>query len=452
MVLSFPSYTSTQLLNFLFSDILNIVTCVTFAVQHRFNDGFTKGEAFWMTICSTIVSSITNLTLIWDLVRTPNFEKAGTYSPLPYMFKAWAHPRLGSGVTRRQRSLVIITIIFLSYIALGALISSLSMSLSFVNGLYFTIVTTLTIGFGDIVPVTPAQRFIVCLYAVFGIIILGAAVRVTAEAVLEGLQVGYRRRIREFKTRRRERKNEREQVRRWRVAIEGRLIQRGLDVWTPDKPTVSSPSSTPTTYVDVMPHVRPSTLRRGSNFVPQAMYLNTEALPPDVLEEAALEAGVAPEKFIGRKFGRRARQSPPHRHHHHQQRDQQQEKQQEQQSKEGARPGRVPLDYSWTIDDGTMHVRKSGTWNRTCEWWEGTCEALRLKKTGSRTSGQTDPSDDMSYQQMIKVLEKEERRSLYTKVRHLLPESAVTGADNPLMLAWSCVGLVLYILDCEWLA
>jgi hypothetical protein len=321
----------------------------------------------------------------------------------------------------------------LSYIAIGALIFTLSMSLSFVNGLFFTIVTTLTIGFGDIVPVTPAQRFEVCLYAVLGIIILGAAIRLTSEAVLEGLQVGYRRRMREFKIRRRERKHERQQVRRWRAAVEERLVERGLDVWTPDKPTVSSdssPSSTPTSPRNVTTYVRPSTLRRGSTLVPQAMYLNTEALPPDVLEEAALEAGVAPEKFIGRKFGRRARQNPPLHHHHHQ-RDQQQE-QQQQQSKEGARRGRVPLDYSWTIDDGIMHERKSGIWNRTCEGWDWTCEALRLKKKGGRTSEQADPSEGMSHQEMIKFLEKEERRSLYTKVRHSLPESAVTGADGSL--------------------
>ena len=358
-------------------------------------------------------------------------------------------PRLGSGITRKQRSLIIITIIFLTYIAIGALISSFSMSLTFVNGLFFTIVTTLTIGFGDIVPVTPSQRVIVCLYAVLGIIVLGAAVRLTSEAVLEGLQVGYRRRLGEFRTRRKERKHERELVRRWRAAVEERLVQRGLDVWTPDKPSTSSPSST-STYTHTTTNVRPSTLRRGSTFVPQAMYLNTEALPPDVLEEAALEAGVPPEKFIRRKFGRRARQSPPLHHHdhhnHNHQRDQQQE-QRQQQSKEGVRAGRVPLEYSWTIDDG-VHERKSGIWNRTCEWWDGTCEVLRLK-TGNRTSGQEDLTEGMSYQEMLKVLEKEERRSLYTKVRHPSPESAVTGSDDPRVLAWSCVGHVLYVLDCE---
>jgi len=198
--------------------------------------------------------------------------------------------------------------IFLTYIALGALITSLMLNLTFVNGLFFVIVTTLTIGFGDIVPTTAVQRFIVCLYAVFGIIILSAGIRVTSEAVLEGLQLGYRRRLQEYKKRRRARKREREQVRRWRAAVEERLVDRGHDVWTPDNPAISSHHN-----------MRPATLRRGSSLVVQAMYLNTEALPHDDLEAAAREAGVPANKFIGRKFGRRARQNRVF--HNHQDRD-----------------------------------------------------------------------------------------------------------------------------------
>jgi hypothetical protein len=71
------SYTSTQLDFVAFSDIINIVAVITWAVQHRSHDGFTNGGAFWMTICSTIVSMITNVILICDLVKTPNFDKAG---------------------------------------------------------------------------------------------------------------------------------------------------------------------------------------------------------------------------------------------------------------------------------------------------------------------------------------------------------------------------------------
>ena len=325
--------------------------------------------------------------------------------------------------------------IFLTYIALGALITSLMLNLTFVNGLFFVIVTTLTIGFGDIVPTTAVQRFIVCLYAVFGIIILSAGIRVTSEAVLEGLQLGYRRRLQEYKKRRRARKREREQVRRWRAAVEERLVDRGHDVWTPDNPAISSHHN-----------MRPATLRRGSSLVVQAMYLNTEALPHDDLEAAAREAGVPANKFIGRKFGRRARQNRVfhnhqdrdnqqhqqqhpnqnhhhHRHHHHHhQQPQTPEQQQEQPSKEGERPGRVPLEFSWTIDDGGMQEQTNGQW--VGAWWDRARHVLRLENADNTSEPQEDLSGGMTYQEMAKSLEKEERRSLYVKVRHSLFEDA----------------------------
>jgi hypothetical protein len=355
--------------------------------------------------------------------------------------------------------------IFLTYIALGALITSLMMNLTFVNGLFFCIVTTLTIGFGDIVPTTAAQRFIVCLYAVFGIIILSAAIRLTSEAVLEGLQVGYRRRLQEYKRRRRARKREREEVRRWRAAVEERLVDRGHDVWTPDNPATSSHRN-----------IRPATLRRGSKLVVQAMYLNTEALPHDELEAAAREAGVPPDKFIGRKFGRRSRnnrvlhnhqdrdnqqhqhqhpnQHHHHHHHHHHQHHQHQhqqpqtsQQQQQQSSKEGEQRGRVPMDFTWTIDDGGMQEQTNGKW--VGAWWDRARRLLRLENADDTSEPQEDSNDGMTYQEMAKTLEKEERRLLYIKVRYSLLEDALARVKGSLMLAWSCVGHVLHFLDCK---
>jgi Ion channel len=284
------------------------------------------------------------------------------------------------------------------YLALGGLISSLMMSLTFLNGLFFTVVTTLTIGFGDIVPVTPAQRFVVCFYAVFGIIILGAGVRLMSEAIIEGLEVGYRIRLREYRRRRRERKDERKQVRRWRAAVEERLVALGLDVWTADKPTIG-PSS-------ALPNTRPTFSRRGTSFVVQPMYLNTEALPPDVLESAAQEAGVPAEKFIGRKFGRRARQQQPQHHHHGSQ-------QQEGNESQPSGRGRVPLDFTWTLDDGIRpgHQRRCLSWIGAL--WERIRQALRY------SSAQQAPSEELTHQDIMKVLKQDERRSLYTKVCHV---------------------------------
>jgi Ion channel len=300
----------------------------------------------------------------------------------------------GSGLTRKQRSLVIITIIFLIYLALGALITSLMMSLTFVNGLFFTVVTTLTIGFGDIVPITSSQRFVVCFYAVFGIIILGAGVRLTAEAIIEGLEVGYRIRLREYRKRRRERKAEREQIRRWQAAVEERLVERGLDVWTADKHTIGpSPA---------LPNTRPTLTRRGTFGVQAKKYLNTEALPPEVLESAAQEAGVPAEKFIGRKFGRRARQQ---KHHHHGSQQQQGDESQPSGS------GQVPLDFTWSLDDWT-HVelqQQRASWISSI--WERIRQALLLR-------AQQAPSEELTHQDVMNVLKRDERRSLYIKVRH----------------------------------
>ncbi|KAH9032715.1 hypothetical protein EDB84DRAFT_1270536 [Lactarius hengduanensis] len=377
-------------------DLLNIVTVVIFGVQHRFNDGFTYGEAYWMTICSTVVSMITNVTLIWDFVKTPNFSTSG------------------SGITRRQRSLVIITMIFLSYVAFGALMSSLMMTLTFLNGLFFTIVTTLTIGFGDIVPVTPAQRVAVCIYAVFGIVILGAAVRLTTEAVLEGIEVGYRRRLQGYRKRRGERKREREQVRHWRAAVEKRLVERHLEVWTPDKPLTP-----PALYEKPNLRRRGSSFMRGPTFMTQPMRLNMEALSTEELESAAQEAGVPLDEFIGRKFRRRAR-NHHHSHHHHRhqhnqdQGDQNQQQHQQQQQPQAGRSTRVPLEYSWTIDPVNENEPQKTRWGA---WWERACKALHLEKSSEpEEDAEPEQSPNLTSVSMLKVLEREERRSLYFKL------------------------------------
>lgn len=68
-------------------DTLNILVIVIFGVEHRFDDGFTYGEAYWLTVCSTIVSLITNGTLVWDLWRTPNFAKSGLSHQLALCMK-----------------------------------------------------------------------------------------------------------------------------------------------------------------------------------------------------------------------------------------------------------------------------------------------------------------------------------------------------------------------------
>ena len=56
------------------SDTINIVALAAFGAME---DGYTPSQAFWMTLCSTIVSMFTNVTLIIDLIRTPDFKRSG---------------------------------------------------------------------------------------------------------------------------------------------------------------------------------------------------------------------------------------------------------------------------------------------------------------------------------------------------------------------------------------
>ncbi|CAE6474241.1 unnamed protein product [Rhizoctonia solani] len=188
-------------------DIINIITIIIFGVIHRVDDGFTYGQAFWMTVCSTIASVITTISLIYDWVRTPDFARSG------------------SGLTRKQRLLVIIVMVLLCYIALGAMCYSFIMSLSFQNGLYFTVVSIETVGFGDIILTTTLGRVFSMFYNTFGIINLGLAVSTTRETIIESFENSYRKR----RVERENLKHARAQIR----AAEQLLRRMGQPVYVP---------------------------------------------------------------------------------------------------------------------------------------------------------------------------------------------------------------------------
>lgn len=75
-----------------------------------------------MTVCSSVASLFVNGTLIYDVVRTKDFRRSG------------------SGLTAKQRQLVIVVMILLTYIAFGALMFNLLIpGMNFQNALYFTV-------------------------------------------------------------------------------------------------------------------------------------------------------------------------------------------------------------------------------------------------------------------------------------------------------------------------
>ncbi|OJA20014.1 hypothetical protein AZE42_05864 [Rhizopogon vesiculosus] len=263
-------------------DIINIIAVTVFGVSHRFNDGFTYAEAFWITVCSTVVSFVTNVTLIIDFIRTPNFKISGI------------------GLTRKQRTLMIILIFLFIYIALGSMINSFLLSLSFINGLYFTVTTIETIGFGDIAPDSRGSRVFICFYAVFGIINIAVVIGMVQETVREGLHIGYLQRLQDIRERRRVAQRRKRAEKRWRSAVIWRLREKSAPVWIR---THDSHSHSHSLLVKVTrkfckaaertPH---STRRR------RGMRLNLEALTHSQLEAAAMEAGVPLDTLLPPSF------------------------------------------------------------------------------------------------------------------------------------------------------
>ncbi|KAJ7636869.1 hypothetical protein FB45DRAFT_907554 [Roridomyces roridus] len=291
-------------------DLINIIAVTIFGVEHRFNDGFTYGQSFWVTVCSTAVSTFTNLTLIYDLVLTPDFEKSG------------------SGLTRRQRSLIIVVILLLCYIALGSLIFSIILHLNFIDAMYFSLVTIETIGFGDITPPTTGARVFTCIYAAFGILMIALAVGLMRDTVLEGLEVGYRKRVQAMRQRRKIGRWKRRVSNRWREAIEWRLREKGAPVWVrnENRPVRDGlvgrvlhsldgriPSWTWLWHdgggSDTVSHGSGTGFMMGHGLGygnhPHGMHLNLEALSWKQLEAAAMEAGVPLNTLLPEGFGQR---------------------------------------------------------------------------------------------------------------------------------------------------
>lgn len=261
-------------------DIINIVALVIFGVSHRFNDGFTYGEAFWMTICSTVVSLVTNVSLIIDFICTPDFKTSG------------------SGLTRKQRTLTIMLIILFVYIAFGSLVNSFLLSLSFINALYFTVTTLETIGFGDIVPDTPGSRIFICFYAAFGIVNLAVVVGMVQETVREGLHIGYFRRLQDIRERRRAAQRRRNAERRWRSAVIWRLRDKGATVW------VRKCRSTSNSFWAKVKRRFFSAAERTPHSLDhfRGKRLNLEALTNAELKAAAMEAGVPLDTLLPPQF------------------------------------------------------------------------------------------------------------------------------------------------------
>lgn len=219
---------------------------------------------------------------------------------------------LGSGVSRKQRSLLIIVMLLLVYVAFGALVNSFLLKLDFINALYFTVVSIETVGFGDIAPDNTSARVFMCFYIIFGILNLGVAVGVARETIFEQLQNGYQGRLTKIRKKYQEHRNWRSWERKWKRAVEWRLRDINAEIWVSDLTedsestadvTKEEPKRTVMLYISRVFHLgykhrehgnyfRDEGEIRGITYGNPGTHLNVEALSRAQLEAAAVESGV----------------------------------------------------------------------------------------------------------------------------------------------------------------
>ncbi|KAG5943851.1 hypothetical protein E4U59_007864 [Claviceps monticola] len=88
-------------------------------------------------------------------------------------------------LTPSQRTLMLQTILFLSYLLFGALIFSHIQDWHYLDAVYWANVTLFTVGFGDFAPTTNISRALLLPYALIGVISLGLVISSIRSMILE---------------------------------------------------------------------------------------------------------------------------------------------------------------------------------------------------------------------------------------------------------------------------
>jgi len=81
-----------------------------------------------------------------------------------------------------------VLIALLALIAMGAGLISIAEGMNYWEALYLTLITGLTVGYGDVVPTTVLGRIVSVLVALIGLVFFGIVVAVANRAIVKTLE------------------------------------------------------------------------------------------------------------------------------------------------------------------------------------------------------------------------------------------------------------------------
>ncbi|PYH45751.1 potassium channel family protein [Aspergillus saccharolyticus JOP 1030-1] len=144
---------------FLSTSILIGITAAMHVYSPPVPPNETYSQAYWSAVIAAVLYFILGVILLVNMLG----YVLGHY---PQYF----------ALTDGQRTLILQTTAFVVWLIIGAVIFNNVIDISFADALYFSDVTILTLGYGDITPTTPVARGLVFPYTVIGMIILGLVV------------------------------------------------------------------------------------------------------------------------------------------------------------------------------------------------------------------------------------------------------------------------------------
>ncbi|KAG0274984.1 hypothetical protein BGZ96_003999, partial [Linnemannia gamsii] len=165
-------------------DILYICAVVPFGILYPPSKGYVYLGGFWTMLASIVFSFTATILISIDFHRTPNFRLQG------------------SGVTHKQRLLIAEAMALCIYMAVGALVCIYLEKWTFLDAMFFVMVTITTIGFGDKAPQTLGGRIFVVFYAAGGIVLLALAISAIRYVILEDMHQRFAIRAKERRAKR----------------------------------------------------------------------------------------------------------------------------------------------------------------------------------------------------------------------------------------------------------
>lgn len=166
------SYKKSQLLNVVGWTTAGImlITDVIICGKNDLPQGYSKTIGFWFAAITSALYMGCTFTLSVHYVGY-------VYGKYPPKFN----------LIKNERAVMVFTVILSLWLIWGAGLFSSLLHISYCDALYFTVVSILTIGFGDILPNSVATKIMVLVYSLNGVILLCLIVAMTRSIIMNSL-------------------------------------------------------------------------------------------------------------------------------------------------------------------------------------------------------------------------------------------------------------------------